>query len=50
MLPSLPMFLVIPAQLRSAVAFWVALLLGCARTIALYASMSWVGPRFGLRL
>ncbi|MCM8730965.1 DUF3147 family protein [Hephaestia sp. GCM10023244] len=49
-LPSLPMFLLIPALLRHGVPFWIALLAGCVLTIALYAAMMWVGPRFGLRL
>lgn len=49
-LPSLPMFLLIPALLRNGVGFWVALSLGCALTIGLYLAMMWIGPRFGLRL
>lgn len=49
-LPSLPMFLLIPALLRQGVTFWVALLAGCLLTMALYAGMIWAGPRFGLRL
>ncbi len=49
-LPSLPMFLLIPALLRHGVGFWMALALGCALTIALYAAMTWIGPRFGLSL
>lgn len=49
-IPSLPMFLVIPALLRSGIGFWAALAIGCALTICLYLAMSWVGPRFGLRL
>ena len=49
-LPSLPMFLLIPALLRQGWSFWTALALGCALTIALYAAMTLVGPRFGLRL
>ena len=49
-LPSLPMFLVIPALLRSGVPFWAALLAGCALTVMLYLLMTWIGPRFGLRL
>jgi hypothetical protein len=49
-LPSLPMFLAIPALLRAGVHFWVALVLGCALTVALYSLMIWTGPRFGLRL
>ena len=49
-LPSLPMFLLIPALLRSGVNFWVALALGCALTMVLYLGMVWLAPRFGLRL
>lgn len=49
-LPSLPMFLAIPALLRAGVNFWIALALGCALTVALYSLMIWAGPRFGLRL
>ncbi|WP_374527173.1 DUF3147 family protein [Novosphingobium sp.] len=49
-LPSLPMFLLIPALLNRGVGFWTALLAGCALTIALYFLMLAVGPRFGLRL
>lgn len=47
-LPSLPMFLLIPALLKGGVGFWPALLLGCALTVILYALMNWIGPRFGL--
>lgn len=49
-LPSLPMFLLIPALLRHGVSFWLALAAGCALTVLLYLGMSWVGPRFGLQL
>ena len=49
-LPSLPMFLIIPALLKRGAGFWPALGLGCAVTMALYALMVWIGPRFGLRL
>ena len=49
-LPSLPMFLLIPWMLRSGVSFWLALAIGCAVTIALYLGMTWLGPRIGLRL
>ena len=49
-LPSLPMFLVIPALLRHGLSFWASLVLGCALTVLLYAAMTWIGPRFGLRL
>ena len=49
-LPSLPMFLAIPLLLRRGVAFWPALGLGCLLTIGLYLLMTWIGPRFGLRI
>ena len=49
-LPSLPMFLLIPWLLKSGAGFWLSLAIGCALTIALYLLMTWVGPRFGLRL
>ena len=49
-LPSLPMFLVMPALLRRGVEFWPALIAGCLLTMALYGLMVWLGPRFGLKL
>ena len=49
-LPSLPMFLLIPALLRHGLSFWLSLVAGCALTVALYALAVWAGPRFGLRL
>jgi len=49
-LPSLPMFLLIPAMLRAGAPFWLALVSGCVLTIVLYLAMTWIGPRFGLRL
>lgn len=49
-LPSLPMFLLIPALLRHGVSFWIALAAGCALTIILYTGMTLLAPRFGLQL
>ena len=49
-LPSLPMFLVLPALLRRGVDFWSALAIGCALTVALYAAMLWLAPRLGVNL
>ena len=49
-LPSLPMFLLIPALLKWGVPFWAALGAGCLLTIGLYLGMTAIGPRFGLRL
>lgn len=49
-LPSLPLFLVMPLLLRHGVSFWLALGAGCLLTVVLYLLMMNVGPRFGLRL
>ena len=49
-LPSLPMFLVIPALLRSGWSFWATLAVGCGLTVLLYSLMVALGPKFGLRL
>ncbi|GBQ96819.1 DUF3147 family protein [Asaia lannensis] len=49
-LPSLPMFLLIPALLRHGVGFWPALSCGCVLTIGLYCGVTLIGPRFGLVL
>ena len=49
-LPSLPMFLVIPALLRAGLNFHLALALGCLLTILLYLAMIALAPRFGLKL
>ena len=49
-LPSLPMFLLIPLMLRNGIGFWASLVAGCALTVALYLLMAWLGPRVGLRL
>ena len=49
-LPSLPMFLLIPALLRSGMTFWTSLLIGCVLTVFLYLAMTWIGLRFGLKL
>jgi hypothetical protein len=49
-LPSLPMFLLIPLMLRSGWGFWLTLLAGCLLTMALYAAMITLGPKLGLRL
>ena len=49
-LPSLPMFLLIPVLLRNGAGFWLALAAGCVLTVALYLLMMHFGPRLGLRL
>ena len=47
-LPSLPMFLVLPLLLRTGLGFWWGLLGCCVLTAALYAGMIWLLPRFGV--
>jgi hypothetical protein len=49
-LPSLPMFLLMPALLRRGVGFWPSLGAGCLLTMALYLATLWIGPKLGLRL
>ncbi len=49
-LPSLPMFLLIPLLLKRGVAFYPALAAGCALTVVLYLAMVWAAPKFGLTL
>ena len=48
--PSLPMFLVLPALLRSGWPFPVALIAVLVMTAALYAVMTLILARFGVRL
>lgn len=47
-LPSLPMFLVLPAMLRGGVGFYIALGLSCLLTVALYTVTIWLLRRFTL--
>lgn len=49
-LPSLPMFVLIPAMLRAGTGFWPALAAGCALTVALYSLTSWLLTRAGAPL
>lgn len=49
-LPSIPMFLIIPALLRAGVGFVATMALACGVTMLLYAAMSWVAPRVGISL
>lgn len=49
-LPSLPMFLLIPALLLRGWSFWSALAAGCALTVALYLAVSLGAARLGFRL
>lgn len=49
-LPTMPMFLLVPWLIRSGVQFWTALGLGCLLTIALYVLVISIGAKFGLRI
>ena len=49
-LPTLPMFLVVPALLRHGVGFWPALLAGCVLTVILYFAVVAVLQRVGIAL
>ncbi|MCX5614523.1 DUF3147 family protein [Bombella saccharophila] len=49
-LPSLPMFLLIPALLRRGWPFWGSLAVGCVMTIVLYTAMVWCARRYGMAL
>ena len=49
-LPTLPMFLLLPALLRHGVSFWIALALSCGLTIALYLLAVWLLPRLGINV
>jgi hypothetical protein len=49
-LPTLPMFLLMPALLRHGVGFWATLAAGCALTIVLYLITVWLLAKFGVAL
>ena len=47
-LPTLPMFLVLPALLRNGVGFWTALAVSCVLTMGLYFLAAWLLPKLGI--
>ena len=49
-LPSIPMFLLIPAMLRSGYGFGVTMALAVLLTMGLYALMGLMAPRLGISL
>ncbi len=49
-LPSLPMFLVLPALLRAEIHFYISLALSCLLTVGLYLCMIFILKRFGIVL
>ena len=49
-LPSLPMFLLMPLMIRSGASFWMSLLAGAGLTFCLYLALIWLAPRLGIPL
>ncbi|MBS1095528.1 DUF3147 family protein [Gluconobacter wancherniae] len=49
-LPSLPMFLLIPFLLTRGFSFWISLGCGCVLTIVLYMGTAWLTSKFELNL
>jgi hypothetical protein len=49
-LPTLPMFLVLPTLLRHGIGFWLALLASCVLTIALYFLTACLLSKFGIEI
>ena len=49
-LPSLPMFLLIPLMLRSGWSFGVTMASALVITMALYAGLGWLAPKLGIAL
>jgi hypothetical protein len=49
-LPSLPMFLILPVMLRAGVGFWSSLGVNCVLTMLLYFAMAWGLAKFGVSL
>jgi len=48
-LPSLPMFLVMPMMLRAGIGFWLSLVAACVITMMMYAITVLVAGKFGIR-
>lgn len=46
--PSLPLFLILPALLERQVNFWIAMALACAITVYLYLLAIWIAGRLGI--
>ncbi len=49
-LPTLPMFLVLPMLLRHGTGFWLALMVSCLLTFVFYLGAVWLAARFGITL
>jgi len=49
-LPSVPLFVVLPALVRSGVPFWASMAVVVVGTLALYAGWFWAAPKMGIKL
>ena len=49
-LPTLPLFLILPPLLRGGVGFWTSLGLSCLLTVLLYGAMIWTLGKLGITL
>jgi hypothetical protein len=49
-LPSLPMFLILPAMLRSGFGFWSSIGINCTLTVVFYLMTAWLLSKFGINL
>jgi hypothetical protein len=49
-LPSLPLFLILPALLRGGADFWTSLGLSCLVTLLLYVAMAWALGKLGISM
>ena len=49
-LPSVPLFIALPAMIRSGVPFWASMAIAVVGTLALYAAWFWAAPRMGIKL
>ena len=49
-LPSLPMFLLLPTMLRHGTSFWISLGASCALTMLLYSGTVWLLPKLGIEI
>ncbi|MBU2531528.1 MAG: DUF3147 family protein [Alphaproteobacteria bacterium] len=49
-LPTMPMFLVLPWLLRTGWPFWLALGFSCLLTVILYVIVMWALPRLGINI
>ena len=49
-LPTLPMFLLMPWMMSKGVHFWVSLAAGIALTVVCFFASAWLARRFGLEL